>query len=173
MQLSADGEAWVERHRAEHAANPRAFTGGELWAYRGLVREFCEGLGAKSLLDYGCGKGVGWLRDGLREFLGLERVALWDPAYPMFAERPAGKFDVVVCTDVIEHVPEGDVPGVLADIAGYAEKGVFLSICCRPSRGLFRDGTNPHATVKPREWWAGQLDGVKRAGLALLAVETR
>lgn len=52
------------------------------------------------ILDYGGGNGV--LADRLRE-AGFPEVVSYDPFVPSHAGRPEGRFDCVVCFEVVEH----------------------------------------------------------------------
>ena len=81
-----------------HARVPAYGTGGHKWA--STIREIVQRTGAKSVLDYGCGKGT------LRKVRRPIRVHEYDPAIPAKANLPASA-GVVVCTDVMEHVEPG------------------------------------------------------------------
>ena len=72
-------------------------------------------------------------------------------------KKPAGRFDIVICTDVLEHIPEHEIPIVLKEIDGYAWEIVFLSICTREARKTLPDGRNAHLTIKPPDWWKGKI----------------
>lgn len=164
LTLSAEGQKWLDRHQDQHLTDPRAFRGNNIQVYLDDMHQLI-GLvgGAKSILDYGCGKALAWKfwrspgGNTLGDTLGAETVTLYDPGFPPHAERPEGKFDVVICTDVLEHVPEPDIDAVLDDIFGYASQGAFLAISISESPGWFADGSNHHATVKEPEWWQAKL----------------
>ena len=55
------------------------------------------------LLDYGGGGGL--LAELLRDS-GFPQVETYDPFVPRFCQRPAGRFDCVVCFEVVEHATE-------------------------------------------------------------------
>ena len=104
------------------------------------------------VLEYGCG------RSQLGEFLkapGLTWLR-YDPALPEFAALPAGPVDFVVCTDVMEHIPEEDVEDVLRHIASLSSK-VFFNIATRPAKNILPNGRNAHYTVWPTERWVELL----------------
>ena len=116
----------------------------------------------KTLLDYGCGKAIPYdkdrckevgLRNPVQELCNIESFDLYDPAYEKYAELPDKKYDIVVCTDVLEHVPEEDLGWVADELIDYAKKLLFLNISCIPALKKFRDGTNVHVSLfKPEEW---------------------
>lgn len=112
-----------------------------------------ENFGCRSVLDYGCGRG-----DAQRFF----RVdALWnveyagyDPAVEQFKEFPEGKFDAVICTDALEHVPEEDLVGwVVDELFSKANKFVFVKVPTYEVDQWLPNGENVHCTVRSKEWW--------------------
>lgn len=116
------------------------------------VRNLCDQLGTKKLLDYGCGKQM--LRDALERF-GYE-VTGYDPAFPELA-KPPEPHEFVVCTDVLEHVEPECLDAVLMDLARVTRKAAFLVIATRHSHKNLPDGTNPHRIVQPVAWWLETL----------------
>ena len=112
---------------------------------------------AISILDYGCGKAVGHVEKKLLSPLGIDSVALYDPAIPQWATLPEGTFDGVICTDVMEHIPEQNVDHVLDEIVSKSDKFVFFTISCNPARETLSTGENAHVTIKPPGWWAKKL----------------
>jgi len=63
-----------------------------------------------------------------------------------FASRT---FDLVFCTDVLEHIPRRLIPGVISELVRVAGRYLFLTICLRPSRR----NNQYHATLRSRSWW--------------------
>lgn len=107
------------------------------------------------MLDYGCGEGRQYTERRVHDAWGI-MPALYDPAVSGLDVLPLGKFDGVVCTDVLEHVPEDELDGVLAELRGYAKLWCFISVCCRPAKpnkNLPGSGGNAHVTIHPKEWW--------------------
>ena len=89
---------------------------------------------------------------------GLESYQLYDPAYPEYKELPTGKFDAVICTDVIEHIPAPDLGWIIDEIYGYAKKIVFINIACFKALKILDDGTNAHASVFHKFDWLDLLE---------------
>jgi 2-polyprenyl-3-methyl-5-hydroxy-6-metoxy-1,4-benzoquinol methylase len=50
---------------------------------------------------------------------------------PEFSAKPDRRFDLVISTDVLEHIPEESIDEVLKDIFNYSDQWVFLTICTR------------------------------------------
>lgn len=137
------------------------------------MRALVQAHDCRTMLDYGCGKGrqyvepVPGTETPLRRFLRVSRAQLYDPAVECYAKRPKGVFDLVICTDVLEHVPEAAVMWVITDLYSYARKAVFAAISTRPAkRKRLSTGENVHVTVKPAEWWITRFDRVSKAGVA-------
>lgn len=111
-----------------------------------------------SLLDYGCGRSN--LADELAKKLGCERIYRYDPSIPNFSSIPEPrKVDLVLCTEVLEHVLECDVPSVLRDIKSISEK-CFFGVSTRIAEKILPNGTNAHVTVKPVNWWIIRIGGI-------------
>lgn len=159
------------------------FAGQSLTPHLAPIRALVRAQGARTLLDYGSGKGVlhrarplklpgGEEAESLAAWWGLERTVCYDPAYPPHAARPNETFDLVVCTDVLEHCPEEDLGWILGEIFGFARHAVYLCIACYPARKTLPNGENAHVTVRPPEWWQARLEAAaaRRPGVAWQAV---
>lgn len=114
-------------------------------------------LNAKTVLDYGCGGGV-----LLRHLAQLPGVSVYgyDPAVPEYATMPIKNADIVLCTDVMEHIPECDVNDVLSDIREIS-KFAFFNIALVPPRNKacpnLPDGSPLHCTLRSAEWWQDKI----------------
>ena len=87
----------------------------------------------------------------------VSSIRCYDGAYPPFTTLPVGTFDAVICTDVLEHIPEEDIPWILDELFGYAEKLLYVNIACYPAKAILPNGENAHCTIKPVEWWREHL----------------
>lgn len=136
-----------------HSSNPKVFSGSidleQADHIAELVRKHC----ASCLLDYGSGKGYQYLRYRVQDRWGGILPHCYDPGVIQLSYMPDGDFCGVICTDVLEHIAEEDLPLILDDIFKRATAFVYLGICCRPAGKTFPDGRNLHLTVKPPKWW--------------------
>lgn len=103
-------------------------------------------LGYGDILDYGCGKG----------WLGASKK--YDPAIQEFSGDPEPA-DLVVCTDVLEHVEPELLDDVLKHIASKMLRAGYFTIGCAPAAKKLPDGRNAHLIVKPPTWWLEKLSG--------------
>ena len=132
-----------------HKSNDAYGTSGSLYADD--VARFCLSLNARSVLDYGAGKGL--MKKSLPATLDVRE---YDPAIEAISARPE-KADIVTCTDVLEHIEPDYLLEVLEDINGLSVRGVFLSIACRPAKKFLSDGRNAHLIVEKPMWWLGKI----------------
>jgi hypothetical protein len=106
-------------------------------------------VGKKSVLDYGCGKGkLGQALD----------FPIWeyDPAIPGkdASPRPA---ELVVCTDVLEHIEPELLQGVLMDLRRVTKSIGYFVIHTGPAQKMLADGRNAHLIQHGEAWWRKNL----------------
>lgn len=141
----------------------QTFPGSSLAPHIGRIKQLIDATGAKTVLDYGAGKGQQYrpqkivvdgkhVADGIAEYWDVE-VQCYDPGYATHSKLPEETFDGVVCTDVLEHCPEEDIPWIIDEIFGYAKRFAYLNVACFPARKSLPNGENAHATIRPAEWW--------------------
>lgn len=110
----------------------KSFTGKFLRPHAPFIKEIIDRLGCKTVLDYGCGKGqqYEWVIPStgqtIEQFWGVP-VTKYDPAYPPFAKEPEGKFDLVICTQVLGAIPAGDRQWVIDRLHSLAAKALYVS----------------------------------------------
>jgi hypothetical protein len=147
------------------------YAGRSLRSHLHEIRALVKRTGAKDLLDYGSGKGTLYRRKDIplksgevipsvAEYLNVESITCFDPGVPEFAEFPARRFDGVVCTDVLEHCPEQDIPWIVEEMFAAANKFVFANVASYPADKILPNGENAHCTQRSPEWWDGILAAV-------------
>jgi len=117
----------------------------------------------RKVLDYGCGKGT--LGPALKHVLPYLEVSEYDPGIPGKDTPPAGKHDLVISTDVLEHIEPECVDDVLANIAAVTGRYFYATIGLELAKHILPDGRNAHILIRPMEWWSAAL---KRAGFVVL-----
>jgi hypothetical protein len=148
---------YADQYKQMHE-DPTIFEGNSITTHLKDIEIMIHQFKAKTLLDYGCGKGnqyhVGRVHE--KHFDGV-MPSLYDIGVEQYNTLPRGKFDGVICTDVMEHVPEDKVDEVLNQIYSKAKKFVFFGICDILAVKNLPNGENAHCTVKPMEWWREKI----------------
>ena len=130
------------------------FNGDSLRPHLQTIAGLCKRHRVVSLLDFGSGKGEAWAMRERPDVLRDVHLTLYDPAVPGLHQLPDEVFDAVLCVDVLEHIPEDDLPGTLQAIAARARKFVYLVVCCRPGTKLLPFSmVDVHVTVRREDWW--------------------
>lgn len=117
--------------------------------YAPQIIQLSRSMKTQDILDYGCGK------CSLSKSLPFP-IQNYDPFLPDYSVRPRPA-DIVVCTDVMEHVEEEFVGAVLADIHSLTLKLAFFEVATRPAQKVLPDGRNAHITQHPIAWWLERL----------------
>lgn len=125
-----------------------------------------------SVLDVGCAKG--FLVKALVE-LGVDAYGV-DPSEYAFNEVPAdikgrtvigaaqqlhdedNSFDLVTCFDVLEHIPEKDVPQVLSEMLRVSKQWLIIRVV---TKELPNDVDANHSIIREKDWW---IEKIKEAG---------
>lgn len=110
-------------------------------------------LAPRSILDYGCGQSK--LLDVLDVGGPVERLR-YDPAIPKFATKPDHVADLLINIDVLEHIEERDLDGVIAEMRSLCRNAIII-VDTAPAVTRLADGRDAHVTLKPRAWWEARL----------------
>lgn len=123
--------------------------------FKEIAHEVIE-LNPNSILDFGCGRSdmvAHFWKDGAR------KIEKYDPAIPQFKHMPEGKFDLVLCTDVMEHIPMLDIENVLNLIRSKSKRTIF-TISMKPARAKLPDGRNAHISLMSDTEWIRWIDSL-------------
>lgn len=117
-----------------------------------IVKKLAASLktdGVVSVLDFGCGKGH------LAKALSFP-IWEYDPAVPGKDESPR-KADLVVATDVLEHIEPDRLVFVLGELKRCVQRIGYFTIHMGAARKTYADGRNTHLIQKGATWWEGVL----------------
>lgn len=140
---------YVVMQRLLHG-QPRGYGGrGDKWV--DVVVALIVEHGATSVLDYGAGQGS--LK---RAVMAVDRPGLrfdeYDPAIPGKDGMPTFA-DLVVSSDVLEHIEPDRLDAVLGHLRALARKAVFVVVSLKDSNKVLADGRNAHLIIRPAKWW--------------------
>lgn len=143
---------YLEQQKTLHLQDMSYGTSGMTYAndIAGLILN--EGI--TSVLDYGCGKGT--LKIALTQDDLDCVVNEYDPAIPGKDAEP-DPAELVVCTDVLEHIEEDKLDAVLHHIRSKAMRFIAIVVSNRPAFKSLPDGRNAHLIVRDEAWWRERL----------------
>lgn len=146
--------SYAELNRKLHETDPRYGASSEKWAP--VISKLAERNNLGSILDYGSGKGD--LERALHQHWAgapVCEVVSYDPAFPdKTFKKPC---DLVVCTDVLEHVEPEYVSAVLDDIRDMTRSLAFVVVSTMAAEKVLEDGRNAHLSVHSAKWWTEQI----------------
>lgn len=143
-------EEYRNLNRKLHESRPDYGTSSQKWI--NLVRDICSKANSVDILDYGCGKSL--LKRGLGD---AYEVTEYDPAVPGKDSIPE-PHDIVICTDVMEHIEPELLDNVLDDLKRVTKKVLFMTVATRPAVKTLEDGRNAHLIQKDYEWWRPKIE---------------
>lgn len=109
-----------------------------------------------TLLDYGCGKAFLYSNKKIYNKL-IKKYFLFDPYYFRYMKKPQEKYDITICTDVIEHVKKIDINNVIKNINNYSKKVIFFSISTILAKKKLFDGSNAHVSLLKKTQWIKRI----------------
>ena len=146
----------------ETTTSDEAYNGKSTLLFAKLIKEIITKNKIINMLDYGCGKGFFYnnpsSQDGLhikslRNYWDID-VDLYDPCFEENSNLNENKsYDLVICVDVLEHIPTNDIDWVLEKLLTKAKKYLFINVACYPAIALLPNGKNAHINIKPPNWW--------------------
>lgn len=141
-----------------------AFSGRELTRFVFAVRGIIRAKNSKTILDYGSGKGRQYSeelkRDGkklassIHDFWNVREIACYDPAISKSQYPEDRKFDGVIATNVIDHIPEEDIRWVLDRLFAHSNQFVFCNVANFLAPTWLPSGENARVTRKSKLWWS-------------------
>lgn len=140
-------QEYLYLNRQLHESNPAYGCSGSKRTE--VVKKLIEATKPESILDYGCGKST------LSASLPMP-IWEYDPAIHG-KDAPPRPADLVICTDVLEHVEPDYLQAVLLDLARCTRKVCFAVIHTGPSQKFLADGRNTHLIQEGKAWWDAQL----------------
>lgn len=118
-----------------------------------MLKKIINDLNISSVLDYGCGKSK--LLDLIKKNKKI-KIYRYDPAIKKYSKLTKNKVNLVICTDVLQHVPLYDLDRVLKEIKS---KGIYILfyIKCTNHKTKLPNKTYANCTVYDKKWWLEKL----------------
>jgi trans-aconitate methyltransferase len=111
-----------------------------------------ENFPIKSVLDFGCGKGA--VIAAIKEKYPHLEIYGYDPA---FNNNLPEKVDMIMSTDVLEHIEPEELTNTLNDLASRTNILQYHLIACYKAKKELPDGRNAHLIIKTPDWWQRKL----------------
>lgn len=139
-------ESYKEQIRFLHEKQPGW---GSANKHKATISSMITACQSQDILDYGCGTGE------LGKSLPFA-IKEYDPGIPGkdTAPEPA---DIVICSDVLEHVEPEFVDNVLFDLQRCVKKMGLFQISTRTAKEFLPDGRNAHLTLMNWDWWVRKI----------------
>ena len=141
--------AYRDLNRQLHSENALYGISGERFAKD--IERLIESDKPATILDYGAGKGT------LAQALPGLPIINYDPCVPGMDAAPEPA-DLVVCTDVLEHIEREHLNAVLRDLKRVTRRKLFFNISTVPALKKLPDGRNAHLIVQDAAWWRERLE---------------
>ena len=152
--------------RGNFVSDTETYSGGSTREFAKVIKKIIKKNNIENMLDYGCGKGFFYDNsfyfkeekiEPLKKFWGIQ-IDLYDPCYEKYSHLPLKKiYDLVICIDVLEHIPRQDINWVLEKIFSISKQYVFLNVACYFANALLPDGSNAHINVNDKDWWFNKI----------------
>lgn len=147
MQTTTISENYCALNKQLHINNPHfGRSGGR---HVPMVMQIANQLKTIDILDYGCGKSK------LAHNLPF-KIKQYDPAIKKYSAEPSPA-NIVVCTDVLEHIEPECLDVVLAHLNKLIKVYGYFTIATRPAKKTLADGRNAHLIIEPMSWWLSKI----------------
>lgn len=120
----------------------------------GDVIECIEKYNIKSLLDFGCGKGL--TLEAVRQQYPDIKCTGFDPGREGLDVMP-DSVDLIYSSDVLEHIEPDQLDQTLTDLYNRSNKAMYHLIACHPAKKGLSDGRNAHLIIESPDWWRKKL----------------
>ena len=161
VELQRDQEAidQLEKSKLVHSTYPK-WRGEGTMQYVDLIKNNIDKYNCKTMLDYGCGKGIQYSEFEVHKQLGLElsNIYQFDPAHEPLATEPDWnkQFDCSICLDVLHFVTELELAIIKSRLERTTKKVCIIGIQMvdpKPKSLALK----PYTLLKPKEWWQEQF----------------
>ena len=146
-----------------------AYDGKSTLAFAPIIKKIITYENINNMIDYGCGKGNFYRNDfnlgnkkipALSKFWNID-IKLYDPCYEKYSKFTKDEtFDLTICIDVLEHIPETDIEWILERFLKISKKFIFINVACYEAIALLPDGKNAHINIQKPKWWSNKIENL-------------
>lgn len=138
-----------EAYRKQNQELHKQGFGAKGYHYAKEIVPLCQAMRTIDVLDYGCGQQT------LAKVLNFP-IRNYDPCIPGLDATPEPA-DIVVCTDVLEHIEPECLDAVLDDLQRLTRRLGFFVVDIREAKKFLPDGRNAHLIQEDAPWWFPKL----------------
>ena len=124
--------------------------------YANDINAFISETKSSDVLDFG--SGAGSLKKSLAK-LGVF-IDEFDPCVSGKNIIPKTQYDLIVTTDVLEHIYEDELANLFDEILSLTPKFMYHGISTRPATIMLPDGSNAHKTIQSANWWYNKINEI-------------
>lgn len=155
--ISDNYKEQLQQHRAE---NPEWGSTAAKYAGLDVIRMLQRVRQATTVLDFGSGKGTlaEYIRANADQLDREIEVFEYDPSVPGKDVLPERQFDMIVSTDVMEHIEPEQLIATLNWLNDHAKLAQFHVIACGPTNRRLPDGRDVHLIQQSIKAWRGMME---------------
>lgn len=140
----------INQYKILHAEKQNYGSGGAIKKIMPEINKFsAHQYGIKKVFDFGCGKGS--LVKRIEKL--FQVVVGYDPAIPEFSEFKDDNYDLVISTDVFEHLDIENIDDEVGLISSLCPHYILLNIAVNVAKNFLPNGLNCHTIVWSPEQW--------------------
>ncbi len=139
---------------APSACSMQATRNGHSSNFQGHIEKLSAATQSRTLLDYSFGLGP-----SLTHSPG-PLVSRYNPAFTAPTPASCKAADGVVCTDILDFLPDEDVPWMLEELFRHALRFVSVSVSAVPYERHLPNGVCLQGRARPLPWWRTHLDSL-------------
>ena len=147
--------SYKEALQTKHSTDPNWGASRRQWGAPDYVEQIKKRGYVNTILDWGAGKGQ------MRKLLKKEAPHIvytpYDPGMPEYDVLPDGPFDMVISTDVMEHIEPDLIEETLRQMWNRTKYVLIQNIACSKAGSNFLygpyEGQNVHLIIEDTDWW--------------------
>lgn len=154
-QPNTISDSYKEALQKKHSTDPKWGASRRQWGAPDYIREIQRRGYVQTLLDFGAGKQQ--MRKLLKKECPHIEYFAYDPGIPGIDTLPDRMFDMVISTDVMEHIEPNLIEETIRQIWDRTNYVMIQNIACSKAGSDFLygpyKGQNVHLIIEDTDWW--------------------